>query len=237
MNGIPIRNLLIGLAMVATAIMGLTLNAESLVVNHGPKIDLETMIPKQFGDWRLDGAIIPTSASPEQEELLKQIYSQILTRTYVDNRGYRVMLSVVYGDGIDKQLDVHRPEVCYPAQGFKVSENTDLVIHTLFGGLPVRRLVATNGQRIEPISYWIKVGDKAVSSAFERKMTKIKQVLTGRADSGMLARVSTIDTDQVLAYKEQEAFINAMLQAMPEDQRKQLVGDQKVELTIAKDIK
>ena len=237
MNGIPIKNVLIGFVMIVTAIIGFTLNAESLVVNHGPKIDLESIIPKQFGDWHQDSAIIPVTASPEQEELLKQIYSQNLTRTYVDNHGYRVMLSVVYGDGIDKQLDVHRPEVCYVAQGFKVSDYTDLVIHTLFGRLPVRRLVATNGQRIEPISYWIKVGDKAVGSAFERKMTKIKQVLTGRADSGLLARVSTIDTDQVLAYKEQEAFINAMLQAMPEDQRKQLVGDQQVELTIAKDIR
>lgn len=237
MNGIPIKNLLIGFVMIATAIMALTLNSESLVVNHGPKIDLETMIPKQFGDWHLDGSIIPVSASPEQEELLKKIYSQILTRTYVDNRGYRVMLSVVYGDGIDKQLDVHRPEVCYAAQGFQVSQYTDLVVHTLFGGLPVRRLVATNGQRIEPISYWIKVGDKAVGSALERKMIKIKQVLTGRADSGMLARVSSIETDQVLAYKEQEAFINAMLSAMPEEQRKRLVGDQQVELTIAKDMK
>ena len=99
------------------------------------------------------------------------------------------------------------------------------------------KLVATNGQRIEPISYWIKVGDKAVISALERKLIKIKQILTGRADSGMLARVSSIETDQVLAYKEQETFINAMLSAMPEEQRKRLVGDQQVELTIAKDMK
>jgi EpsI family protein len=237
MKALPARNLLIGFVMIVAAIIGLTINADSLVVNHGPKVDLETMIPKQFGDWHLDGAIIPVSASPEQEEMLQKIYSQILTRTYVSSQGNRVMLSVVYGDGIDKQLDVHRPEICYAAQGFSMSENTDLIIHTLFGGLPVRRLVATNGPRIEPISYWIKVGDKAVSSAFERKMTKLKQVLTGRADSGMLARVSSIETNQVLAFKEQEAFINAMLSAMPPDQRKLLIGDQLVELTIAKDMK
>ncbi len=231
------KNLLIGLAMVAVAIAALLYKPAPLLANQGPKIDLETMIPKQFEGWRVDESIIPLSASPDQEEALKKIYSQILTRTYVNNAGQRVMLSVVYGDGIDRQLNIHRPEICYPAQGFSVSRYTDQVIHTLFGGLPVRRLVATNGQRIEPISYWIKIGDKAVSSTLDRKLEKIKQGLLGRADSGLLARVSTIETDQVLAFKEQEDFINAMLQAMPAEQRKQLIGDQQVELTIAKDMK
>jgi EpsI family protein len=237
MNGLPIKNLLVGLVMVVTAIIALTFNTKSLVVDQGPKIDLETLIPRQFGTWHMDASIVPLSTSPEQDELLKKIYSQILTRTYINDRGYRIMLSVVYGDGMDKHLDVHRPEICYAAQGFQVSQYTDLIVHTLFGGLPVRRLVAQNGQRIEPISYWIKVGDQAVKTSLERKLIKVKEVLTGRADSGMLARVSSIENDQVLAYKEQEAFINAMLSAMPTDQRKLLIGDQQIELTIAKDIK
>ncbi|VVC83051.1 exosortase-associated protein EpsI, B-type [Sideroxydans sp. CL21] len=237
MKNIPVKNLLIGLVMAIAAIIALTYKPATLAAQQVPKIDLETMIPKQFGDWHLDESLMPLRASPDQEEALKKIYSQILTRTYVSSLGQKVMLSVVYGDGIDRQLDVHRPEVCYAAQGFQVSRYTDQVIHTLFGGLSVRRLVATNGQRIEPISYWIKVGDKAVSSSFERKLQKIKQGLTGQADSGMLARVSSIETNQVLAYTEQEIFINDMLQAMPEEQRKQLIGDQLPELTIAKDIK
>lgn len=237
MNGMPTKNLLIGLVMVIAAITALTYKPATLAAQQGPKVNLETMIPKQFEGWRVDDSIMPLSTSPEQDEALKKIYSQILTRTYVSSQGNKVMLSVVYGDGIDRQLDIHRPEFCYPAQGFSVSRYTDEVIHTLFGGLSVRRLVATNGPRIEPISYWVKVGDKAVNSSFERKLQKIKQGLTGRADSGMLARVSSIESNQVLAFQEQEAFINAMLKAMPEEQRKQLVGDQQVDLTIAKEIK
>jgi hypothetical protein len=53
----------------------------------------------------------------------------------------------------------------------------------------------------------------------------------------MLVRVSSIDNDQRLAYKEQEAFINAMLQAMPDTQRKQLIGGEQAESSIAKDKK
>lgn len=225
MNGIPIKNLLAGLIMVVTAIFALTFKPAALLANQGLKIELETMIPKQFGNWRVDETIMPMSASPDQEEALKKIYSQILTRTYINSLGQRIMLSVVYGDGIDRQLDIHRPEICYPAQGFSVSQYTDHVINTLTGELSLRRLVATNGPRVEPISYWIKAGDKAVSSSFERKLQKIKKGLTGGIDSGMLARVSSIGNDQTLAYQEQEIFINAMLQAMPEEQRKQLIGE------------
>jgi len=99
------------------------------------------------------------------------------------------------------------------------------------------RLVATREDRLEPISYWIRIGDKALSSTFERKLEKIKRGLTGRADSGMLVRVSSIDKDEALAYKEQEAFINALLQAMPDAQRKQLIGGKEPELAMAKDLK
>jgi EpsI family protein len=225
MSSIPVKNILVGLAMAATAVIALTFKIAPLQANQGIKVDLETMIPKQFGEWRVDESIQPLSISPDQDAALRKIYSQILTRTYVSNSEKRIMLSVVYGDGIDRQLDIHRPEICYPAQGFSVSRYTDQVISTLSGELSLRRLVATNGPRVEPISYWVNVGSKSVNSSFERKFQKIKQGLTGGTDSGILARISSIGSNQELAYQEQEAFINAMLQSMPMEMRKQLIGD------------
>ena len=237
MSGTPMKSMLIGLALFVAAITAVMLKPALLVAEQGSKVDLETLIPKQFEGWHLDESLMPLQASPDQEAALKEIYSQILTRSYVNSSGQRIMLSVVYGDGIDRQLDVHRPEYCYAAQGFEVSQYTDQIIQTLVGSLSVRRLVASKGQRIEPISYWIKIGDKALSSTFERKLEKIKQGLTGRVGSGMLVRVSSIDNDKGLAYKEQEVFINAMLKAMPDAQRKQLIGGQSADLSITKDMK
>jgi EpsI family protein len=147
------------------------------------------------------------------------------------------MLSVVYGDGIDRQLDVHRPEYCYAAQGFQVSQYTDQIINTLVGSLSLRRMVATKGQRIEPISYWVKIGHKAFSSTLERKLQKIKQGFTGRVDSGMLVRVSSIESDERIAYPEQETFINALLQSVTSSQREQLIGDKQTETSLVKDVK
>lgn len=237
MSGITTKNLLIGLVLLAVAITAVMIKPGKVVAGQDPEINLETMVPKQLEGWHLDETTVPLQVSPDQEAALKKIYSQILTRTYVSSHGQRIMLSVVYGDGIDRQLDVHRPEYCYAAQGFQVSQYTDQLIQTLFGSLSVRRLVASKDQRIEPISYWIKVGDKALSSTFERKLQKIKQGLTGQASSGMLVRVSSIGNDNELAYKEQEGFINAMLQAMPDAQRRQLIGGQQAELQVAKEMK
>jgi EpsI family protein len=233
MSGVPMKNWLIGLALLASVITSVMLKPAPVAANQVPKIVLETLIPKQFEGWKLDESPALTLASPDQEALLKQIYSQILTRTYVSSHGRRIMLSIVYGDGMDRQMDVHRPEVCYPAQGFQVSQYADQLIQTLFGGISVRRLVATKDQRNEPISYWIKIGDKTFNSPFDRKMQRIKQALVGRIDSGMLIRISSINNNNELAYKEQEEFINAMLKAMPDSQRKQLIGDQQAETSAA----
>lgn len=237
MSGITTKNLLIGLMLLAVAITAVMIKPGKVVAGQAPEVNLETLIPKQFGGWRLDEVAMPMQVSPDQEAALKKIYSQILTRTYIGSSGQAIMLSVVYGDGIDRQLDVHRPEYCYAAQGFQVSQYTDQLIQTLFGNLSVRRLVASKDQRIEPISYWIKVGDKALSSTFERKLQKIKQGFTGQVGSGMLVRVSSIGNDNELAYKEQEDFINAMLRAMPDAQRRQLIGGQQAELQVAKEMK
>jgi EpsI family protein len=229
MTNTPTKNFVIGLVLLVAAVAALIAKPDQLVAAQGPKVDLESLIPKQFETWHLDESVVPLQASPDQEAALRKIYSQTLARTYVNGRGERIMLSVVYGDGIDRQLDIHRPEYCYAAQGFQVSQYTDQIIQTLFGSLSMRRLVASNGPRIEPISYWIRIGDKALSSTLERKLDRIKRGLTGQAGSGMLVRVSSIDKDENLAYKEQEAFINSLLKAMPSAQRAELIGDQRTE--------
>lgn len=58
--------------------------------------------------------------TPELANNLDKLYSQTLTRTYINNDGYRIMLSVAYGENqlSSDVTQVHRPEFCYVAQGF-----------------------------------------------------------------------------------------------------------------------
>jgi len=215
--------IIIFLAMLASAMMVLVFKSPEKLTTHIDKVDLEIVIPKQFANWKIDETLLRIEPSPEVQDSLKKIYTQTLSRTYVDENGYRIILSIAYGSGFDNQLDVHRPEFCYQSQGFEVGEYNDQVVKTEFGQLPLRRMVAIKGNRIEPISYWITIGGETVSSSFQRKLLKIKRTLSGKQDSGMLVRISSIDADNHMAYKLQGDFINALLKNTDDKNRKLLL--------------
>ena len=56
--------------------------------------------------------------NPQTQELLDKLYSEVLTRVYVNASGYRIMRSLAYGFDQRGAMQAHMPEVCYPAQGF-----------------------------------------------------------------------------------------------------------------------
>ena len=127
-------------------------------VSDKEQVSLETSVPKSFGEWNELPEQIAQVVNPQTQEILNTIYSQLLVRTYVNKQGYRIMLSLAYGDDQRGGLQAHRPEVCYPAQGFKLGEVRDESIPTAFGNIEVRRLTTSLGPRNEPVTYWLTVG-------------------------------------------------------------------------------
>ena len=194
------------------------------VSDERPAISLQSMIPKQFGDWREAPQNYVQVVNPQTQELLDKLYSEILARVYVNSSGYRMMLSLAYGSDQRGALQAHKPEVCYPAQGFVVQKNEAGRLATPFGEIPVRRLFTTMGARQEPLTYWFTVGDKAVLGKTQKKIVELTFGLTGRIPDGMLFRVSSIDPDQPRAYRLQEQFVNQLLQSVSPAARKRLSG-------------
>jgi EpsI family protein len=226
MKFISFKHLVIGLCMFAAAGMGLAFKPTQKVADIGPKIDLEVLIPKQFGDWKIDETITPLIANPEQEALIKKIYSQTLSRTYVNSSGDRIMLSIAYGGDQSDTMSVHKPEVCYPAQGFQIIKNAEDTFSSGEGNIPVKRLVATQGQRIEPITYWTTVGDTVAGvSGLKWKLNVLKYGLTGKIPDGLLFRISSIQANEAKAYQTQDAFARDLLQAMSPSGRERLIGN------------
>lgn len=225
MNFISFKHLLIGLLMFAAAGMALGLKPTQKIADTGPKVNLETLIPKAFGDWKIDETIIPLMANPQQEALINKIYNQTLTRTYVNSQNERVMLSIAYGGDQSESMAVHKPEICYPAQGFQLLKNpTFSNFSTGEGVIPVKRLVAAQGARIEPITYWTTVGDAVEVSGLKWKLQQLKYGLTGKIPDGLLFRVSSIQADDTAAYKIQDNFTREMLQAMSPKGRERIIG-------------
>ena len=169
MNTLLRTGIIIAALMMAASAAAVALRPTHKLADAGPKVDLEAMIPKQFGDWRIDDTIRPVLPSPDVQDKLDKIYNQTLARTYINSRGQRIMLSIAYGGDQSDSMQVHQPEVCYPAQGFQVRKSSLGQLATNHGALPVKRLVATQGSRIEPITYWITVGDEVINAGYKQK--------------------------------------------------------------------
>ena len=194
------------------------------VVPRAQQIDLEAVIPAHFGEWKIDTNIVPIAPSPELQATLDKTYDQVLSRTYVDPRGHRMMLSIAYSGTYSKGTQYHRPEICYPSQGFRITDESSALLDTPYGALPEKRLVAVAGSRNEPITYWFVVGGEGYKSTWGARIAQVKSGLTGQIPDGMLVRVSSIDKDKAGAYKLQDSFILQMLEAMAPQNRAQVIG-------------
>ncbi|RTL52722.1 MAG: EpsI family protein [Rhodocyclaceae bacterium] len=210
--------------MFATSLGAVVVRPDTKAADKGPAISLETMVPHRLGNWREEPQQFAQVVNPQTKELLDKLYSQILTRTYVNDDGYRVMVSIAYGSDQRDELQAHKPEVCYPAQGFTLHSNEPGMLPTEFGEIPVRRLFTSMGPRQEPVTYWFTVGDKAIESKFYKRLVELRYGLTGQIPDGLLFRVSSIDPDPARAYRAHALFVNQLLEAIPESSRQRLSG-------------
>ena len=119
---------------------------------------------------------MPLQVSPEVQAALDELYNQTLARTYVNKLGQRVMLSIAYGGDQSGRLSVHKPEACYGAQGFELSKFIRTTMATEHGNFPMTRLVAEQGHRHEPISYWTTIGDRTVRDGVEQKLQRLRYI-------------------------------------------------------------
>jgi EpsI family protein len=223
MNRKLLASMILGAAMAGTAALTAMATPKKVAVAHD-SFSLERMIPERFGNWKLDNTVVPLTPDATQQELIEALYDQTLARTYVNDAGQRVMLSIAYGGDQSKQLQVHLPEVCYVAQGFEMVGDREAELDTHYGKLPIKRLVARQNARNEPITYWVTVGDKAVASSMGRKFQRFVVGLSGKVPDGMLVRISTIDANPGHAYQVQDRFVDQMLEALSAKDRTRLIG-------------
>jgi EpsI family protein len=190
-----------------------------------PPIVLESLVPKTFGGWREDVSIAQVLPDPTVQAQLDALYSQVLSRTYVNAKGQRIMLTIAYGsDQNSEATAAHRPEFCYRAQGFVIQDKGIERVALKDHSLTVRRLLGTAGGRVEPISYWVTLADRASLPGLSRKLSQIYFGLQGEIADGMLVRVSTVGLPLEEAYVLQDAFLASMEAAVPADFRPRFFG-------------
>lgn len=200
-----------GMSCAAASVGAVALRPRHPAAESLTPVMLEEQVPVRFADWAVDRGQIPVLPNPEVQAKLDKIYTQVLARTYADPKGRRVMLSIAYGaDQGSDATAVHRPEFCYAAQGFALKSLgvDEFALHDR--RLHVRRLIASIGQRVEPISYWVTLNDAAVLPGVQRKLEQIRLGLTGQIPDGMLVRVSNLGADAQAGFALQQEFLEAM---------------------------
>ena len=217
-------SLIAGALMVSSAAVTKVVTPTAKMADREARFELGDIVPVRFGDWEVDSTIAPLQVDPETQAKLDKIYNQTLSRTYVNRDGERIMLSIAYGGDQSDNMSVHKPEICYTAQGFEVKDQLDLNMKTAYGELPVRRLYAINGARHEPITYWITIGDKVTPSGTTLKLQQLRYGFSGTVPDGVLVRVSSINTDTSAAYVLQQKFVGELLHSLNPNGRRRLIG-------------
>jgi EpsI family protein len=215
----------LGAMMVATSLATVAVTPTVKMSDGKPAMDLAALVPSQFGDWREERNTFASVVNPETEAALATIYTQTLARIYVNSAGEHILLSIAYGDDQrGEATQAHRPEICYTAQGFEIVSNDVDTLDVAGRHIPVRRLVAINGNRIEPITYWVTVGDRATLPGVGRKLSQLFYGLGGKVPDGVLFRVSAIERDKVAAFARQDRFVDDLFAAMGKPQMEKLAG-------------
>ncbi len=215
-------------ALLAISMLGAAATAQRLTPKDRSKepltLSLEHLVPQSFGEWKIDSNHKPVALATEADDAVYGVYDAVLARSYMNSKGQLVMLSVGYSrqpGGVQKP---HWQENCYRTQGYKVSELTRSAQPVAGRNIPITRMLAVNGSRSEPVTYWLTLGPTVVADRWDRLFRLLAMGVTGEPADGFLVRISNISRDAQASYALHMAFAQDMLGAIAVGERRLLVG-------------
>lgn len=206
--------LMVALLMVAGSAVATWRRPTVYLADQIGQPNLQTLFPSAFGHWNVSAGQTPILPAPDVQAVLDAIYNQVLARTYVNADGEAIMLTIAYGGDQSDGMSAHRPEACYPAQGFAVTANQVGTLRIGPRDIPVRRLMTQRDWRYEPVTYWVAVGHEVVTTGVGQKLAQMRYGLRGVIADGMLVRVSSIDADAAHAHAIQAEFLDELARAL-----------------------
>ena len=183
---------------------------------------LDQLVPERIGTWsmsRYDPILIPRGEKGEGTT-----YDSVLSRYYISESAAPVMLLIAYGAEQAGNTQLHRPEVCYPAAGFKLKEGPNVHLHASGKDITARLVTASATPRVDQILYWTRIGTEFPTSSLDQRWATLRQTLSGTIPDGVLVRISVVDEDREAALKVIGVFANALLSSGSEELRTLLQG-------------
>jgi EpsI family protein len=218
-------------AFLATGVMAGCAGLSAVALRPPPPVPpstrLDELLPSSFGSWRIDPVSRAFVRGSDLQGKLVSFYDDLLERTFVDDAGYRIMLSIAYvaqafDDG--STLQVHLPEICYRVSGYRLGETARSSLALPDRAVPVMQLEASLPGRHEPLTYWVVVGGAVVNDHGRMRKQRMLAALRREPLDSMLVRVSSIDQDAARAYRKQFEFSASLAEAMPVTKRARIFG-------------
>ena len=185
---------------------------------------LASLVPSRFGAYQARD--VSDLVAPREDSLASKLYGQTVGRVYSSQGGGpEIMMLLAHGDTQNDDLQLHRPEICYPFFGYSIAQNH--VVDLSLGpevALPCRGLVAQAPDRRETILYWSRLGDYLPVTQRQQQLDRLRTALKGQVADGLLSRFSVADVDPKAAFAAMVAFIPALIEAVPANGRAVLVG-------------
>lgn len=222
MSALTRRNLLVG--TLGLACSGLAwAGARETAIEPLPEGALDRIVPRRFGEWRSVRA--RDIVLPAESELSDRTYNDVLVRMYESPAGDTVALLLAYGSLQGRDMQLHRPELCYPAAGFGIrsAETLDLRLPGQ-PAISARVLDTASQARPEQVLYWTRIGNEFPTSQLAQRWSVVRQNLRGQVPDGILVRMSTVTADMPSALPVLRSFAAAMLEYAPATSRRLLVG-------------
>jgi EpsI family protein len=186
---------------------------------------LDDVLPRSFNNW--SSRDVGNLVAPRTEgTLASRLYSEVIQRIYHHgSTGAEIMMLVAHSNTQTNDLQLHRPETCYPFFGFTLSNNTPWELKLPHGvALPGRRLVASAPGRREAIMYWARLGEYMPVTAGQQRIDRLKTAMSGYVADGLLARFSALGPTPEAVWQVLDEFIPSFVLAVRAEERRVLIG-------------
>jgi EpsI family protein len=223
------RDLLIGGACLAAAGGSLALTARR-EVRLLQTSSIADVIPRSFGGWTSEDIGDPLALNAPGS-LSAKLYNELIVRSYIHvEKGLGITALFAYGARQTDDLQLHRPEICYPAFGYALVRNEPVSVPLAPNvSIPARRLAAQAEGRHESIIYWSRMGEFLPQSAAEQRRDRVQIAMEGIVPDGLLIRMSMGGDIPQYDWPNIQAFARDLILAAKPEQRKVLIGSQRAE--------
>ena len=180
----------------------------------------QAAVPGRVGGWtsRKSSEVV----LPAQDDA-NELYENLETRIY-EGPGLPLMMVVIaFSSTQQADIQVHRPEVCYPAAGLPVIWSKPLDIKFKSTSIAAREVLADRGGLRERVVYWVRVGDAFPITWPEQRLTMALDNLKGTVPDGVLFRISSIEEPDGDTKASIMTFITAFLDAASPDFRDRIL--------------